>query len=238
MSDRRAVRPVHTATSRESVRAGLTLLRLHMPDEEPHLDDLWDLLSMEERDRARRFVRRDDAARYVVGHARLRQWLGGRLHIAPRCLRFIENKHGKPMLDALPSPPLFNLSHSGDWVLIAIDESNAVGVDVEAIRPNMAEIDDFRGVLAPEEQDWLDRLPADERAQAFARTWVRKEAYIKAIGEGMSRDLKLIAIVDGSDRNPALLYDRNPTPTHGAWRLVDVRVDGSHAACVAHHDDV
>jgi 4'-phosphopantetheinyl transferase len=209
-----------------------------MVEEEPHVDELWGLLSAEECDRARRFARRDDAARYVVGHARLRQWLGRRLHVAPQSLRFVENGHGKPMLDAPPSPPCFNLSHSGDWVLIAIDENHPVGVDVEAIRPNMAAIDDFRGVLAPEEQDWLDRMPAGERAQAFARTWVRKEAYIKAIGEGMSRDLKSIAIVDGPDDGVTLLYDRNPTPTHGAWRLVDVAVDDSHAACLAHRIDV
>jgi 4'-phosphopantetheinyl transferase len=142
------------------------------------------------------------------------------------------------MLDAPAAPPRFNLSHSGDWVLIAIDEKRAVGVDVEAIRPNMAAIDDFRGVLAPEEQGWLDQLPTTERAQAFARTWVRKEAYVKAIGEGMSRDLKSIAIVDGPDGEAALLYDGNPTTECGPWRLADVPVDESHAACVAYRDHV
>jgi 4'-phosphopantetheinyl transferase len=222
---------------REPTPAGLTLLRLRMVEEEPHMDELWGLLSGEERDRARRFARRDDAARYVVGHARLRQWLARHLRVAPRSLRFVDSRHGKPMLDALPSPPRFNLSHSGGWVLIAIDENHPVGVDVEAVRPTMAAIDDFRGVLAPEEQDWLDRLPSGERAEAFARTWVRKEAYIKAIGEGMSRDLKSIAIVDGPDGGPALLYDGNQTPTHGAWRLVDVTVDESHAACLAYRSD-
>lgn len=222
----------------EPVRAGLALLRLHLAEEESQVDDLRDLLSVQERDRAGRFARRDDAARYIVGHARLRQWLGRRLGIAPRALRFSENAYGKPMLDGLPSAPRFNLSHSGDWVLIAIDAHSPVGVDVEAIRPNMSRIDDFRGVLAPEEQLWLDRLPAGERARAFARTWVRKEAYIKAIGEGMSRDLKSIAIVDDADGGARLLYDANAAPAGGPWLLVDVMVDASHAACLAYRGDV
>ncbi len=222
----------------ESERAGLTLLRLHMVEEESHVDDLWDLLSVAERDRARRFARRDDAARYIVGHARLRQWLGRRLRIAPRALRFTQNAYGKPMLDGLPSPPHFNLSHSGDWVLLAIDEHGPIGVDVETIRPNMSQIDDFRSVLAPEEQHWLDRLPPGPRAQAFARTWVRKEAYIKAIGEGMSRDLKSIAIVDGADGHASLLYDENPAPAGCAWHLADVKIDAAHTACLASRGDV
>jgi 4'-phosphopantetheinyl transferase len=222
----------------DSLRAGSTLLRLHMPEEEPHLDHLWPLLGAEERDRARRFARCDDAARYIVGHARLRQWLGRHLRVAPQALRFAANRHGKPMLDGLPCSPCFNLSHSGSWVLIAIDESGPVGVDVETIRPNMAQIDDFRAVLSPEEQHWLDRLPAAERAQAFARTWVRKEAYVKAIGEGMSRDLRSISIIDGSDGSPSLLYDDNAEPTCGDWRLVDLTIDESHAACMAYRGDV
>lgn len=224
------------AASRGTARAGLTLLRLRMADEDPHLEGLMGLLGQEELDRARRFARRDDAARYIVGHARLRQWLGRHLGVAPRSVRFVENKHGKPMLDAPAPSPCFNLSHSGDWVLIAIDERHPIGVDVEAVRLNMAQIDDFRGVLAPEEQHWLDRLPARERARAFARNWVRKEAYIKAIGEGMSRDLRSIAIVDAPDGRPCLLYDRNPTPAGGTWQLVDLTVDDSHVACLAYHD--
>lgn len=225
------------SASSDLVREGLTLLRLNLTDQEPQADRLWALLDAEERERSNRFVRRDDAARYIVGHAMLRQWIGSRLRVAPRDLQFTENMYGKPMLDGLTSPLHFNLSHSGQWVLVAIDECAPVGIDVEVVRPNMARIDDFRGVLAPEELEWLDLMPAADRAQAFARTWVRKEAYIKALGEGMSRNLKSIAIVDGQDRHPVVLYDRNPSRGDQAWRLVDLEIDEVHVACLAYHGD-
>lgn len=225
------------SASRDPVRTGLTLLRLSLTQHEPLADNLWAVLDPQERERAHRFLRRDDAARYIVGHARLRQRLGARLGVAPQDLQFTENIHGKPMLDGLTCAPHFNLSHSGDWVLIAIDEHDPVGIDVEAVRPNMSQIDDFRGVLAPEEQEWLDRMPADERARAFARTWVRKEAYVKALGEGMSRELRSIAVVDGPHGHPVMLYDRNTSGNDPSWRLADLTIDDAHVACLAYHGD-
>jgi 4'-phosphopantetheinyl transferase len=211
------------------------LARLRLDEETPHVDALRELLSEAERGRAERFVRKADMQRFVIGRGRLREALALRLGQQPQDVRFKTNAFGKPLLDVPGAAPHFSLSHSGDWILFAIDEQSPVGVDVESVRAEVAQIEHLHWVLAAEEQRWLDRLPETHRASAFARAWVRKEAYVKALGVGVSRNLEAIAIVDGSEGEPRLLYDRNDTPL--SWRFIDLTLDSRHVGCLVHRQD-
>lgn len=208
-------------------------LRLH--DEAARLDLHWQRLDAAERDRAARFFRKVDRARFVVGRSTARALLAQRLGVEPTALALHGNAWGKPALLGAPGVH-FNVSHSGGWVLVAVDDAGPLGVDVEAVRPELAELDEFRRVLAPEEAAALDALPAHERARAFARVWVRKEAYVKAIGEGMSRELRDIAVSVQADA-PRLLYDRNPGGLDARWRCLDLAIDATHVACLVHRAD-
>ena len=190
-------------------------------------------LTAEEARRAARFHRDEDRHRFVVGRSTRRMLLARQLGVDPAALVFDEGRYGKPRLrpDGEPAP-CFNSSHSGRWVLHAVADVE-VGVDVERIRPEFARLDDFLWILSPEERAFALAAAEPLRAAAFATIWVRKEAYVKALGEGLSRSLPDIGIVAG-EAGPALAYDRNPGDRGTPWRFVDLDIDDSHKACVVH----
>jgi 4'-phosphopantetheinyl transferase len=146
--------------------------------------------------------RADDATRnrYVVSHGALRSILGAQLGVAPgavlfdrRCRRCGDPAHGKPVVvsDALPEARVqFSLSHSGSAAVVAVVIGARIGVDVETLRPR-ARLDALAArVLDSEDHaDWLDR-PDDEQLRAFLEHWTAKEAYVKAIGAGITVPLR------------------------------------------------
>lgn len=106
----------------------------------------------------------------------------------PLC--FSQGEHGKPAFAG--QGPCFNLSHAGDFVLCAVSDG-AVGCDIETVRPiDRAVADRF---FHPDEIALLGAAPPDEQTALFYRLWTRKESYLKATGEGMSRPLSSFAVL-------------------------------------------
>jgi 4'-phosphopantetheinyl transferase len=150
--------------------------------------------------------RRDDTIRnrYVVAHGALRSILGGQLGVAPgklvfdrRCRRCGDPVHGKPTVDSdelSDARVQFSLSHSGPIAVVAVVTGARIGVDVEQVRPR-AKLDALAArVLDTEDHaDWLD-LPDDEQLRAFLEAWTAKEAYVKAIGAGITVPLRDVPI--------------------------------------------
>lgn len=136
--------------------------------------------------RAQRFHRRMDAVRHVVGRAMVRSLLSRELGLAAVSAEFAANHWGKP---ALPGCGIdFSISHSGNVIWVALCRGIAVGIDVESkdavIDPyGMAEL------FHQAERAALFELPAADAKSAFLRCWTRKEAVIKALGEGVFRSL-------------------------------------------------
>jgi 4'-phosphopantetheinyl transferase len=147
------------------------------------LDAAHALLADDERARAERFVFDQHRHRFVVCRAWLRAQLAGHLRRDPAALRFEYGPAGKP---ALVGPgPRFNVSHSDRYALLVIAEGGEVGIDIERIRP-MRDMDQVaERVFSAAERAALSRVPADRRMDAFFAGWTRKEAYIKARGEGI-----------------------------------------------------
>ena len=147
------------------------------------------LLDDEELRRSRRFVRPRDRHHFVRAHAGLRLFLARCLGVDPATVRYETGVHGKPRL--LPGlPPLeFNLSHSEGLGLLAVARDRSVGVDIERIR----DMPDARNIaqtyFSVAEREALRSLPLAEQEAAFFYCWTRKEAVIKAVGEGLSRAL-------------------------------------------------
>ena len=162
-------------------------VRLDVP---PDADSL-QLLSSGERERAQRFRRPQDRDRFVRAHAALRRLLGAYLALPAHELRFDHGPQGKPSLDASthPDAPRFNLSHAAGLALVAITRAGDVGADVERVRP----LDDLEDIaerfFSPAERQALLALDPGDRTAAFFRCWTRKEAFIKARGDGLSRPL-------------------------------------------------
>jgi 4'-phosphopantetheinyl transferase len=131
---------------------------------------LYATLSAEERDRSARFRSDQDRLRFIVAHGALREVLGRDLGIPPGDIRFEYNEYGKPALrPELGRRSKFNLSHSADLALIALSADRDVGVDVEPIRPA---------------SEYAEIARCDPRA--FCELWTKREAYVKARGEGLT----------------------------------------------------
>lgn len=197
-------------------------------------------LSADEQSRAAKFVFERDRRRFESGRGVLRALLGAYLGREPATLRFDYGSAGKPALapDELDRRLAFNVSHSQAWALFGVTGLDTIGVDLEAVR-NIADLEDIaRRNFSPGEIDALLALPEHERQDAFFRGWARKEAYVKALGSGLSTPLDRFEVslaagetasllsIDGS-ADAALawtLWGFKPHP--GAWAAIAVRGRG------------
>ncbi|MEV4947176.1 4'-phosphopantetheinyl transferase superfamily protein [Streptomyces sp. NPDC053755] len=147
--------------------------------------------------RAASFVRDADRRCYVTAHVALRFLLGARLGIAPGRVRLTrepcracascDGSHGRPVTE--DGPVHFSLSHGGDLALVALGPV-PLGVDLEPL-PSPRTVRAITGQLHPDEVAELAALPRSARPAAFARAWVRKEAYLKGLGVGLARGVAL-----------------------------------------------
>ncbi len=155
------------------------------------LADLAPLLSADEARRLERFRRIEDRERFLLGRGSLRLCLAALLAEDPARLRLAATAAGKPFLaDASGQPqrqaPQFNLSHSGDLILLALHGAGAVGVDVERLRPSLNWRPIARRCLAPGELARIEGLAPAEQPLAFLEAWCALEARLKAVGSGLA----------------------------------------------------
>ena len=139
-------------------------------------------LSTEERARAAGFHFARDCSRYIVARGSLRQLLSEVLEIPPARIEFTYNPQGKPETEGAH----FNVSHSGDYALIAISKTRIVGVDIERMNRAMANDRIPERFFSPSEVRALRSLPEPHQLRGFFTCWTRKEAYVKARGLGLS----------------------------------------------------
>jgi len=148
------------------------------------------LLAPEEQARAARFRFDADRALYIAGRAGARRLIGAYADLDAAAVRFVAGEHGKPTLEGSASSLHFNWSHSGELALFAISPAAEVGVDVERTA-RFADIDAIaERVFSERELSDYHAQEGDARRLAFFNAWTRKEAFIKATGEGMTRALK------------------------------------------------
>ncbi len=179
-------------------------------------------LSPDEQERAARFHFESDRNFYIAARGILRKLFAGYIETEPQTLQFETNAYGKPALSAPFDASLqFNLSHSGGIGLFAFARNQRVGVDVEFCRPNIDFMTLANSVFSPLERQFLRLMPTSYRAPAFFACWTRKEAYIKAQGQGMALALDSfdVSLTPGQ---PKILATR-PDPTEARrWTLRDL----------------
>ncbi len=168
---------------------------LHL-DDSPDVDRWRCLLSRDEKMRASRFHFEVHRNRFIVGRAWLRTVLGKYLGVKPVKIAFAYGPSGKPDLAGpLETSGLkFNLAHSDDLVLLALTADAQVGVDVERIKPISEAAELVQRFFSPREAGLFDELPAELRSRAFLNLWTRKEALLKATGEGIAHSLKQVEV--------------------------------------------
>jgi 4'-phosphopantetheinyl transferase len=189
-------------------------------DAEPHLG----LLSPDERQRANRFHREEHRRRFVVAHGALRIVLGAYLDAPPESLAFELGPHGKPSLRGALTPDgyriEFNLSHSAELALVAVARDRAVGVDVERWS-EVEHLELAERFFSRAERDALRALgeTVEMLDAGFFAAWTRKEAYLKATGDGIVHGLHHFDVTLAPGVAAALLADRLDATATSRWRM-------------------
>ena len=194
----------------------------------------WASLSDEERDRASRFVREVDRQAFTISNGALRSILGGYLAVSAASLEFTVGKAGKPALrgGSAAHSTEFNLSHSGDFALVAVSRFGVVGVDVERIDPNVECLDLAEHFFSPNERDELRRLSDDDVLAGFFNAWTRKEAYLKATGDGITEGLVHFDVSLAPGAEVKLREDRNDPAATSRWCMDALNIAPGYAAAL------
>jgi|HubBroStandDraft_1064217.scaffolds.fasta_scaffold124174_2 4'-phosphopantetheinyl transferase len=155
------------------------------------ISSLESTLSTEECERAKKFHFERDRNRFIIVRGILRALLGSYVTVAPEKLKFAYGPNGKPVLADMPGPDTlhFNLAHSGDLMVIALTRAGAIGIDVEQVRLMHDTENIAARFFSSNEATKLKALSKGQQTEAFFNLWTRKEACLKAMGEGLSDEM-------------------------------------------------
>jgi 4'-phosphopantetheinyl transferase len=221
----RAVKPVVESPPVVFSASGVEVVRLPLTADREEMSRLASTLAADERERAGRFHCERDRHRFTIGRGRLRQLLGAQLDVAAADVGFDYGVYGKPFIKGGASLR-FNLSHTGDLMLVATSWSSDVGVDVERVRP-LSHLEGLaRHVCRPEELARLAQSTPTDRQNLFLRLWTCKEAWLKARGTGLFEALDGVQIelsdpgrgavcaIGGEGDGGGWLHELMPAPHH------------------------
>ncbi len=207
------------------------LWRLELDQPDPVFHKLENTLSGDERARAQRLRHPLARRRFVTGRGLLRAILARYTRTHPADLVFSYGVHGKPFLSALPGvrPPHFNLSHSGTLGLVAVAGQGEVGVDLEELHPVPEMEAIVQRYFSEQERESLLSLPESQRQAGFFNCWTRKEACLKAAGEGFNYPADRFT-VSLQPEAPAVLWNGTPA---GPLQLYHFDLEPGYVAALA-----
>lgn len=199
------------------------------------LESLRHTLAPDEQARAERFFFPRDRDRFILRRGLLRILLGGYLELDSGRLHFTYGAGGKPALAPLfrGAQLRFNVSSSAGLVLYAVTRGREVGVDIEAVQPAIARERIPEHFFSPGEIAALRALPVDAQVEAFFACWTRKEAYVKARGEGLVQRLDSFGVTLIPGEPAALLCARDGAEEASRWSLQALAPGRGYAAALA-----
>lgn len=192
-------------------------------------------LAADERTRVGRFYFERDREHFIAARGVLRTILGCYSNRAPECLSFCYGSHGKPALagesdrDAIR----FNVSHSHGVALYAVTRGREVGIDLERVRFDLAVMEIAERFFSRREVAMLRTLPTEEQRQEFFRYWTRKEAYIKARGEGLTLPLDQCDVSLAPGDPDAVLGTQGDPTEASRWFLQELTPAPGYVAALA-----
>ncbi len=216
----------------------LVYTRLHLQDihvwrYEPADSETSIILSDDERQRAARFVFEKDQRFFAACRSALRVLLGRYLERRAEDISFVYSERGKPRV-AGESDLRFNVSHSGGLAIFAFTLGCELGVDVEMVKP-VAEMDRIaQRFFCQEEFSELVNLPENEKPDAFFRCWTRKEAYIKATGDGLSAPLDQFQVTFGAQEDARFVHINHDKTRAAQWTLQALHLDSPFVGALAY----
>jgi 4'-phosphopantetheinyl transferase len=199
------------------------------------LDLYRSLLTGDEVHRARRFLRAEDEARFVIGRALARTMLSAFAPVGPRAWTFVIDEHGRPVLATLPdgAPDLrFNLTHTDGLIACAVTIGREVGVDAENISRTLTH-DVAERFFSPREVADLHALPVADQAVVFFDYWTLKESYIKARGLGLALPLGQFTFLRPPGAAPTIEFAPELHDDAASWQFAQFWPSANHRMAVA-----
>ena len=216
----------------ELPKGELHLWKRSLDPSAPAIEVCFALLSLEEREKAQRYRVERPRTDFILTRGTLRSLLAGYLRRKPQDFSFHYTTYGKPFLVDYPDLH-FNVSHSDGLALLAFVRGREIGVDVERVRAQSDVLKLAERFFSIRERHDLRSLSGDELHAAFFRCWTRKEAYIKAKGDGLSLPLHEFDVSIAPNQTQALLATRPDASEAKRWAISDVAVPSGYAAAVA-----
>lgn len=216
---------------RLTVNGNVACVWLVYLSDENIVNQCFKLLSEDEKKRAAKFRFEKDRSHFIIARGTLRQIIALYLSEKPDKIKFEYGINGKPFL---PKNPLqFNLSHAGEIALIGLTEKYEIGIDVEVINPKVEVERVAQHFFAKGEIDCLMSLPQTERQEAFFNCWTRKEAFIKATGDGLSFPLDQFEVTLEPNGKAELLATHFNEKEREKWSLFDLKMKEGYKAALA-----
>ncbi|HFD79967.1 MAG TPA: 4'-phosphopantetheinyl transferase superfamily protein [Gammaproteobacteria bacterium] len=195
-------------------------------------------LSDEESSRMRRLKIAHHRHSYLVAHGLLRHTLSRYVDIAPEDWKFSHGRHGRPEIANPSAPPLrFNLTHTEGLTGCIVTLHADCGIDAEQLTTRHATSDIARRMFSEEECRELERLPAREHTAYFFEHWTLREAYVKAIGTGISFPTNRLRFVTGHGGVARVLFQPDIDDHGDDWQFRLLRPTDEHVAAVAVRKD-
>jgi 4'-phosphopantetheinyl transferase len=192
------------------------------------------VLSPDELDRAGRFYFDQHRNQYVIGRGAMRRILSRYVNVQPQDLEFVYGPKGKPDFTPHQNPHhmRFNLSHSGGLALLGVSKNQELGVDVEFVKADFGGMEIAERFFSAKEVQTLFAIAAAERNAAFFACWTRKEAFIKAIGEGLSVPLDSFDVAFAPNARPALTRVEGNPDEVSRWNVYDIPASAEYKAAM------
>jgi len=188
------------------------------------------LLSPGERARADRFVYDHHRRRYTVAQAHLRRVLGDLTGDHPANIRFMFGEHGKPFL---AEGPVFNQSHSSERVMIGVAAEGRLGIDIEKRRTVRLMSEIASKNFTSEESEFFHRTPGADRQRVFFQLWTCKEAFLKALGVGLTAPLRSFSLDPSRNPRSALVHASAHGERPSDWHVGNIPCSSGATAAIA-----
>ncbi len=233
----RGVRDATPETIPEELQAGVVhLWQRSLHGSEKDISACYELLLPEEREKASRYRVERPRGDYILTRGTLRALLSRYLDTNPQAITFEYTEYGKPFLKN--AVLRFNVSHTEGLALMAFALNREVGVDVEKVRVQADALKISERFFSMNERDILRPMPESELHTAFFRCWTRKEAYIKAKGEGLSLPLHQFDVSLDADPVQGLIATRPDAEEAARWTIRNVKVETGYAAAIAVGEEI
>jgi 4'-phosphopantetheinyl transferase len=211
-------------------RASLTLSN-------PKIEELMTYLAPDEIARANKFRFAQHRSRFIAARGILRQLLGKYLQVSPRSLTFTYSDRGKPQLPENSSLQ-FNLSHSQEYGLFGFTLNHLIGVDLEYQRAMPDALNIARRFFSVREFKMLESMPQEQQPRLFFQLWTAKEAYLKAIGTGLSGSLASIEISFDQDQSPYFSLSQENQIEINGWSLYSCTPETNYLGAIAINEPI